>query len=573
MKKTRRKKKTKLTPEQIANNRKTRIFQKKIRDIFTITGFKYINTRNMHIEVGNRRVEIDSMFLYENILLICEDTSTTVNIKDHIRSKKEAFEQIEDNFSEFIKQVINICPEHSQNLKKYSNDRFKIFFLYFSQNDLGLGDDDLARYPNIKFIEPQKLNYFNKIISTIKVSGRFEIFRFLNISVNDIGLPSSESSKKTIKAPIICPNSSTGLKNNIRLVSFMMSAESLISTCYVLRKDNWENSMWLYQRLIEKEKIKKIREFLVNKGETFFNNIIVALPDNIKFTDSNDNYLSIDQICDYQNCTMEIPNQMNSICIIDGQHRIYAHYEGEKNKDKNEKTISELRQKLHLLVTGLIFPKEMTDGMRAQIQSEIFLDINSNAKPVPADVLLHITTLKYPCSDIGLARQVIGALNRKNIFLNQFELSSLEDSKIKVASIIKFALRYLVTINPSEGRVSLFNYWDGNKSALISKDQNTINEYVEFCAKKLSEYFSALKNNFKEDWNDPNSKILSVISINGFIIAYTRQLKINGLKDFNFFNTCFSNLSIDFSQQNFPYTSSQYKKFSNEILLKAFNLY
>lgn len=29
MKKTRRKKKTKLTPEQIANNRKTRIFQKK----------------------------------------------------------------------------------------------------------------------------------------------------------------------------------------------------------------------------------------------------------------------------------------------------------------------------------------------------------------------------------------------------------------------------------------------------------------------------------------------------------------------------------------------------------------
>lgn len=115
MKKTRRKKKTKLTPEQIANNRKTRIFQKKIRDIFTITGFKYINTRNMHIEVGNRRVEIDSMFLYENILLICEDTSTTVNIKDHIRSKKEAFEQIEDNFSEFIKQVINICPEHSQN--------------------------------------------------------------------------------------------------------------------------------------------------------------------------------------------------------------------------------------------------------------------------------------------------------------------------------------------------------------------------------------------------------------------------------------------------------------------------
>lgn len=50
-----------------------------------------------------------------------------------------------------------------------------------------------------------------------------------------------------------------------------------------------------------------------------------------------------------------LPDEMNSICIIDGQHRVYAHYEGEEN-DPDEIEIANLRRKLHLLVTGLVFP-------------------------------------------------------------------------------------------------------------------------------------------------------------------------------------------------------------------------
>ena len=90
-----------------------------------------------------------------------------------------------------------------------------------------------------------------------------------------------------IKAPIIYPKDATGLRNGIRVVSFMMSAEKLIHTSYVLRKDNWEESMFLYRRLIEKDKIKSIRAFLAEKGEAFHNNIIVALPDNVTFEDDS----------------------------------------------------------------------------------------------------------------------------------------------------------------------------------------------------------------------------------------------------------------------------------------------
>ena len=106
------------------------------------------------------------------------------------------------------------------------------------------------------------------------------------------------------------------------------------------------------------------------------------------------------------NCKLILPKEINSICVIDGQHRIFAHYES-GTESKQEQKISELRKQLHLLVTGLVFPPEMYAGERARIQSEIFLDINSNAKAVPQNVLLQIKRIRNPIADESIAQYVI----------------------------------------------------------------------------------------------------------------------------------------------------------------------
>ena len=41
-------------------------------------------------------------------------------------------------------------------------------------------------------------------------------------------------------------------------------------------------------------------------------------------------------------------------------------------------------------------------------------------------------------------------------------------------------------------------------------------------------------------------------------------------QDFAFYRECFEKMDMDFSKDNFPYTSSQYRKFSNEVLQRAF---
>lgn len=568
--------KGKLTNAQIEEKRKKsqkRSFRIKIRNIFNTAGFEYLNTEGKNIKIGRRIVEVDFVLFYKNIILICEDTSTNRdNIKVHIRNKKEAFDEINQNFEVYLKWLKDTFPDKASMLDEYSKSRFKLFYLYFSLEKLSLSEEELDIYAGITFVEPKTLNYFYHMAQCIKRSLRYEIFRFLKLKSSDLGLNISENSCSTIETSIIYPDDSVGLNNGVRVVSFMMSAESLLKTCYVLRKDNWEDTVLLYQRLIDKNKIKKIRNFLVNEKTSFYNNIIVVLPDDVQFYNKdNNNPIDLEDIDQFKSCKMFIPKEMNSICIIDGQHRIFAHYEGNDN-DRSEKNISSLRKKLHLLVTGLIFPKEMRDFERLQLQSKIFLDINSNAKSVPPDVLLHIQGLRDPFSDFGISREVINRLNKESIFNDRFEMSSLDKGKIKIASIIKFALKYLVTLEPADGKKSIYNYWTGNKEGIGNLEEDALNEYIKYVVNYLKMYFSAIKKHNNNIWNDSESKILSVTSINGYLIALRRQLTATGMKDFEYYDTCFAKLSKNYSKENFGYTSSQYYMFSTEILKSAFEI-
>lgn len=65
-----------------------------------------------------------------------------------------------------------------------------------------------------------------------------------------------------------------------------------------------------------------------------------------------------------------------------------------------------------------------------------------------------------------------------------FELSALDEGKIKIASIIKFALRYLVTIEPKDKK-SLFDYWVGDKDKLKELNDQAYNSYIDFVYNKL----------------------------------------------------------------------------------------
>ena len=569
----------KLTPEQrkeraklSAKNRAIKAFKKKYKAIFQMASFIMLDSENKEFKIGHRRAEIDCVFISKNIIVICEDTTTTStkDIKDHILNKTEVAQEILANKSTLISFLQNNFIDETAYLSDYDVNELKFKFIYFSANETNLTIEDKERFKPWYIVEPDVLSYLYQCSIGIKKSVRYEVFRFLNVTDSDFEITSSTGQgSKDVKVSIIYPEKSTGRNDGVRLVSFMLSAETLIRNSYVLRKDNWEESIGLYQRLIDLKKIKDIRNFLCQKGQCFYNNIIVALPNGVKFSNEKESNIPIENITSFQNCTMHIPNEMNSICVIDGQHRIYAHYEGDEN-DPNEAKISSLRKRLHLLVTGLIFPNDMPQSERIKIQSDIFADINSKSKPIPPDVLLHIEMLRQPLSDISLARQVLERLNKQQLFFNMFEFSPLKPSKLKVASIIKFALRYLVTLTPAEEKESLYTVWKNDRKNDIHKDDSIKEDYINFCVKYINDYFSAIKQIYSSQWNDSNSKMLSVISFNSFILTLKKDLALHGYQNREYYYNQFRRYIFDFSADNFLYTSSQYNKFSEEIINQCF---
>lgn len=79
-----------LTEEQkleLQKKRKEMAFKKKIRTTFSDAGFTYFSSNNKHFHIGLRVVELDYLFVYENIIIICEDTCGKSKDKEHIRKK------------------------------------------------------------------------------------------------------------------------------------------------------------------------------------------------------------------------------------------------------------------------------------------------------------------------------------------------------------------------------------------------------------------------------------------------------------------------------------------------------
>lgn len=546
-----------------------RRFTRSVRTMFANMGFTHVPTEGREAQFGNKKGELDSVFFFENVLLVVEET-TSQKPFDHAKNKRILAEQIDSSKVAFIEWLRSTFPEHEDALKAYSPKRFRVFYLYISLVEMDLNEDDLALLEPMKVVTTRALNYFDRLAKTIRRSAKTDLWRFLDLSSSDIGATHASNDAKTIDTTIISPDDSTGFSNGVRLVSFMISAEVLLRNSYVLRKDNWEYSTDLYQRLIDATRIKKIRQYVASDGSAFLNNIIVGLPAEVTFQDSDKKPVKLDDAQDYSAYRMTIPDEFNSLCIIDGQHRVFAHYEG---VDDLEPKVAVIRGKVHLLATGLIFPPGMDELERLKLQSDIFLDINSNSKPVPADVLLAIQSIQAPYADVAVARRVLERLNKESAFRNMFQLSQMDQAPIKIASIVKFALRYLVDIDSESG---LFVEWvkeDSSREALRSKKSpELLNQYVKYCTSTLNLYFNALKKHRESEWSDSESKITSTTVINAMIISLRRSLPALGVLSFKEYSTLMESWEIDFSKTTFPFASSQYARFSQEVLRDMFKL-
>ena len=587
-------KRNKITKEQAAENKKRKNFKSSIEEVFVFSGFQSIPVQGFQFQLGDRCNELDHCFIYENIIIICEDTIRTIQKEEktnskwdesaqfHKLKKNESAEAIIKEKEKFI-QILKKKYPHVDALDKYSYTRFKIYYLYFEYGVQRINIQDRQRYKKLIFINEPTLKYMHTMAKCIKASFKYELFRFLKLKKSDIGKANCEKDIKSIASTIIYPDSVTGIADGVRMVSFMMKPEDLIENGFVLRKDGWETDVELYQRLIIPKKIRDARNSVAGKKTTFINNIIVSLPDNVEFyavSEGKRSQVDIKNIVNYEsNIEICIPTEFNSIAIIDGQHRVYSFYQDNVDNDI-EKIVRSLRNELNLLVTGIIYPKDSiyNDELeRRKFESQLFVSINQNATTVDADTLIQVQAIMNPTSGEAISRRVIECLNNDEPFKNLFQLSKVKDGQIKTASIIQYALSSLLVAKNNEN--TLYHYWlirnkkDPNFELKTSED---IKDYVNYCTNCLKIYFKAIKSRFLSYWNK-DSKLLKVISLNAFIIAFRDTLKkTGGPRDYDFYLKVFQGWDFSFEDSKeknepFPYAGAQYGKFARNVIIPRFD--
>lgn len=556
--------KKKPTAEQIEQ----RNHRKWIRSVFRNAGFQKVNsTSDKEFTFDGITSDFDDVFTRENVIIFAEYTIAK-QVTHHLKGKGHLYSKIADapaSFLEFFESTFPTFKAAREQL--YSFDQCEVVILYCPKNSLSL--ETKSQYPHVRFLDFQALKYFQSLTESVKLSARFELYRFLGLEHEKVG-PRSISTSASFDhyRGFVLPETSSNYPKGYKVVSFYADPESLLSRSYVLRNDSWADEYGLYQRMISRAKINQIRKHVALQKRVFINNIVVTLPPTTKILDEDQNTVEPANISTTSQITIQIEKGFNVLGIVDGQHRVFSYHEG----GKMDSDISVLRKKQNLLVTGIIYPGSVTKRERSEFEARLFLEINSNQTSAKTDLKQAIELMLNPFSAEAIAKAVLNRLNEKGPLADTFERHFFDQGKLKTSSIVSFALRPIVK---TSGTDSFYAQWTNqNKKALLDKnDDQILEQYIEYSAQQLNWFFAAVKSLVpNERWTTDKSvekRLLSIVIVNGLIICLRKLVEHRKTGNVDHYKTKLKGIER-FAFED--YRSSQYARMADDIASKFFGV-
>lgn len=542
-----------------------------VRKIFTGSGFSRMSgIADKEFVFDGQKCDVDDIFVYENIVVVAEYTCRqTDGVGEHLKIKKHIFDKILNapaGFIEFISQKFPVTAGQFPN--NYHKSKIVLKIVYCSRFEFD--EHYKTNLPGPVFLDYPSVRYFMSLIDSIKRSARWELLHFLEIPNSSIGkngvIGHAEGSQD--RKGLVLPEAHSNFDDGYKVVSFYTDADALLRTAYVLRKDGWRDSLNMYQRMISKGKIEGIRSYLKKQKRVFINNIIVTLPSDVQPLDSNKRTVDPATLTDIKPVWIKLPEQANSIGVVDGQHRIFAYHE----TAKDDAEIAQLRKQQNLLVTGIIFPEGVSPADREKFEARLFLEINSNQTNAKSDLKQAIGLVLEPFSAESIAARVLNGLAKTGPLSGQIQQYFFDTNKLKTSSIVSYGLKPLVK---TSGTDSLYSIWTNSNKEAVSEgtDATLLDEYVSFCVQSINLVLSTIRRNLpKERWTtDPKvvGRVLSTTYVNSFLITIRLLIEKNTALAENSLARAFKGID------NFKFTdyhSSQYARMAEKIVEKHFYL-
>lgn len=561
------KKKKVLSAKEKADEKVKRDHQRLIRSVVQGVGFSRLpSVSDKEFTFDNQTSDFDDIFVYENVVLLVEyTTSQASSIGPHLKNKKIIYDKILDKPSEFVAFLGNTFPAIEDKLPSgYHRSKLIVEIMYCSRFDFE--SHHRENVPNVNYLGYAEARYFFSVVSAIKKSARFEFFHFLDINLKQVGENGSfdiSASSKEYHGSIL-PEAHSNFDDGYKVVSFYADPDVLLRTSYVLRADGWRDSLNVYQRMISRAKVEGIRAYLKKEKRVFINNIIVTLPADVKPLDDNNDTVNTKKLVDTAPVKIKLPTKANSVGLIDGQHRVFAYYEA----DKDDAEIASLRKQQNLLVTGIIYPPGMPSVSREKFEAKLFLEINSNQTSANSTLKQATGMVLEPFSNESIAARTLSGLARVGPLSGLVQQYFYDTDKLKTTSIVSYGLRPLVK---TKGDDSIFSIWDSpNKNDVVNQSSDeALKEYVEFCVSTINTLLGAIRRNvgssrWVTDKKVPN-QVITTTYINSFLIVL--RILINKKADVSpdALATYFQGITdFDFG----AYRSSQYNAMAEAIVKK-----
>jgi DGQHR domain-containing protein len=514
-------KKTVLSKEEKALAKLRGDHRKAIRAIFRGAGFSRISgISDKEFIFDNQKTDLDDIFIYENVVVLAEYTcSKSSNIGAHLKNKKIVYDKMLADGPGLIAFLKGKFPESANQFpSNYHKSKIIPKIIYCSRFDFE--DHYRQNVPGPIYADYPAVRYFLSVVDAIKKSARYELLHFLEIDPAKVGFNGKVQIGKgseTYRGSILS-EAHSNFDEGYKVVSFYADPQTLLQTSYVLRKDGWRDSLNLYQRMISKAKIESIRLYLKKQKRVFINNIIVTLPPDVKPLDEDGETIDTKYLIETAPVIIKLPARPNSVCLVDGQHRVFAYHETEEDDEE----IAQLRVQQNLLVTGIIYPKGVNAIEKEKFEARLFLEINSTQATAKAQLKQAISILLDPFATESIAARTLAGLAMTGPLSGFVEQYFFDSGKLKTSSIVSFGLKPLVKTSGSD---SLFSIWShpGKDSLSNKSDDALLDKYVSFCVDNINTFLRSIRRNLSNDrWTtNPKTKrrVLATTYVNSFLIV------------------------------------------------------
>jgi len=529
----------------------------KLLDIFEGAGFKHIPSDNIHFHLEQRKGEIDHIFAWENVILLCEETSGK-DVTKHCTNKIFFHSLIANDWSKFFEIYRKINTELDNYIgTNYTAEELEVRHIYYSE-DYDLDDGVAKNSLPFHILSRSNAAYFGTLVKTIAKSAKFEILKFLAITLNRVGQTRISGGGVTSQSfpGFALPASHTNYPKDFAVVSFYADPMALIQRAYILRRDGWESPDLSYQRFVRADKLSEMRDYLSNNGKVFINNLIVTLPYKALMRDMNGHLIDPKTLTQRTHVELDLPLELGTVGVVDGQHRILAYFEG---NGTIEEKIAPLRKRQNLLVTGIIFPENYTAEMRVKFEAELFLSINDTQTGVHTQLRQDLETIINPETPLAIGRSIINRLSHDGALNGMLQVSQFDPpEKIATGSLGPYVLKPLLR----KGGI-FYKTWDPTATQNLS-DFNQRQMYIDYSVRELKRLLAGCSQHLQDRWRPvAQGGILSTTIIGGLMLLLER-LTENGhdVKKLDYSKVLESIKAFDFA----PYKSSGWKQLSKDLM-------